>query len=76
MKQENVNSNLFNIPFHSHTGADSPKIKGSNLLGFKIVNEVPTYQAVEGTIILYDNKTDTRAIYVRMNNAWYSVLVT
>lgn len=64
------------IPEHEHNGTDSSKVCAKNLLGFKILTTAPTHQEPEGTIILVDNKVDTRTLYVRMNNTWFSVSLT
>lgn len=63
------------IPFHKHTGQDSPKINGSDLGGFKIYTSAPTHNAPEGTILLA-NESGTYKIYARINKGWRSATLT
>lgn len=42
--------------------------------GFKIYSSVPTHDAPNGTMLLYENGA-TRAIYVRINTGWFSASV-
>lgn len=59
---------------HKHTGSDQPKLKPSESLeGYPVLLEVPTYKGRQGEIVLHDNETDTRALYMYMNGAWYNV---
>ncbi len=44
--------------------------------GLPIFNTVPAYTGFQGETVLYDNKTNARAIYTYLNGTWYSVAVT
>ena len=61
---------------HTHNGFDSPKIDPRNLTGFPILNSVPTYDAQEGTIVLYWNGSTTYELYARINKGWRKIALT
>ena len=64
-------------PFHRHNGVDAPKLNPNDSLeGFPVFSTVPTHTAPQGTIVLYDNGTDTRSIYAMLGGTWYSVNIT
>lgn len=64
-------------PFHRHNGVDAPKLKPNDSLeGFPIFTAVPTHEATQGTIVLYDNGTDARGIYAMLGGTWYGVAIT
>ena len=44
--------------------------------GLPVFKVAPTYTGLQGEIVLYDNKVDTRAIYIYLNGAWYSIAIT
>jgi len=57
-------------------GVDGTLLNPNNINILPITSVIPTYTAKEGTIILYDNKVDTRAIYTMLGGVWYSTLLT
>lgn len=61
---------------HTHNGIDSPKVNAKSLLGFPIFSDTPTHNALQGTIVLVDNLTDTRKICVMLNGTWYCSTLT
>lgn len=62
--------------YHKHTGLDSPKINPKDLKGFPVFTSAPTHNAQQGTIILRDNGTDTRELYVMLGGTWYKTTLT
>lgn len=61
---------------HRHTGIDAPKIYPRDFEGFPVFTAAPTYVGKQGEIVLLDNGTDTRAIYVYLGGVWYSSALT
>lgn len=66
---------LSKIPSHEHGGSDAPKINPKNLLGFPIMVEAPTDNAIEGTIRLA-LISGVYYLYARVNNLWKRVTLT
>lgn len=63
--------------FHRHNGSDQPKlIPKDSFEGFQVLDAVPTYSGMQGEMVLYDNGTDTRALYTFLNGVWYSNSLT
>lgn len=61
---------------HTHDGSNSLQLFPKNFHGIQIVGAVPTQNAEEGTVLLYNNGSGTYKIYVMINKAWRSVAVT
>ena len=61
------------IQTHTHDGINSQRLY-VNIL--RVYSVVPTFTADNGTVVLYDNKVDTRAIYTMLGGVWYSTLLT
>lgn len=61
---------------HTHNGVDSPQLEPSEaLIGFQIFTAVPTHDAPEGTIVLY-NLSGVYRLYARIGKAWRVVALT
>lgn len=73
MSEEDLQQQIEN---HEHTGLDSRKIAPRNLQGFPVFLSAPTHKAPQGTIVLYDDGSANRGIYVMLGGTWYSVAIT
>lgn len=66
---------LGNVPNHTHNGIDSQPIDPKDLLPFPVWSTVPTFNAPNGTIVLYSSG-GTYKIYARLANGWRSGTLT
>jgi len=57
------------IPIHSHTGVDAPRIEFNDITGVDIMASDPLDSPENGTVRLYD-AGGTRRIYAFINGTW------
>jgi hypothetical protein len=73
---KNYFSAIPKIPPHQHNGVDNLQIDpAQSLLGFPIMNAVPTDNAGSGTIRLYFDGTNYR-LYARIGTDWKGVILS
>jgi len=75
------NNELFDIPFHTHTGTDSPQVDPRNLLGFPTIlvadaTVAPTDNPPNGTFRFYYDSVVVYRLWARINNGWRYVNLT
>lgn len=54
---------------HRHTGLDSQRIYGNNIIRYDILEVVPTHTAEQGTLVI-GKDSGTYKLYCMINGSW------
>lgn len=60
---------------HEHNGVDAPRLNPKDFKGFPVFDSVPTHNAPNGSIVVYESGA-TKRLYIYINGNWRYTALT